>query len=366
VNGFSFQVSSVLNRDIKKYSMNPFFVLFFWFVVLGIFPSGAIRQEKSSQTKNIFQSANGSFHEPHVFRRLQAKPTSQPSSQPSVQPSRRPSMQPSAQPTSQPSRQPTRQPTSRPTMQPSQQPTSNPSYFPTHFFSYTGEIQNFTIPASVYQISVDINGAAGGSYGSYGVPGYGARVQATIPVAPGTVLFIFVGGQGYVAGCYYGNEYAYGGWNGGGQGAFCSTSGGGSSDIRIGGTGFVNRIVVAGGGGGYYWGGGCDYQRGGHGGEVGVDGSGGCGFSRGGGGTATSGGTAGNYGATAGSFGQGGDGFLPNTHGGGGGGYFGGKWLLFFQVHAESGFLCFLSVRRCWRTWKFWWRWIILLYPKCN
>jgi hypothetical protein len=136
-------------------------------------------------------------------------------------------------------------------------------------FSFNGNVQQLTIPYGVTSntIHVDVSGASGGTDGYYGTPGYGARVESTLQASAGTVLHVFVGGMpsGY-----------QGGWNGGGDAVdgYSATGGGGASDIRIGGTNLVNRVVVAGGGGGYYAGTDCDHQKGGDGGApVGMAGS---------------------------------------------------------------------------------------------
>jgi hypothetical protein len=225
---------------------------------------------------------------------------------------------------------PTSQPSRQPSSQPFGQPSSSPTFPSAHVFSFTGTIQNITVPSTARFISVDIKGAAGGQ-DSVGIPGKGARVQATIPVTGGSVLHIYVGGQGGLP---------TGGWNGGGDGfgAGGGAGGGGASDIRVGGNSLANRIVVAGGGGGMYTDSDCGgSQKGGDGGEIGTMGSTALCFSPhlagGGGGTATAGGMAGqpnlpeNHVATAGSLGLGGKGATGSGSwaGGGGGGYYGGK-----------------------------------------
>jgi hypothetical protein len=183
-------------------------------------------------------------------------------------------------------------------------------------------MQTFTVPPSVSFISVEIAGSAGGTYGE-SFPGYGARVQAILSVIPGTVLKLFIGGQG---GHSNYNTLAAGGWNGGGNSYGRTTSGGGASDIRIGGTTLANRVIVAGGGGGYYWSG-CN-QKGGDGGLYGTDGSGNCGIYHGGGGVLIEGGSGnGYYHAGFGALGLGGNGYNSGTeeNSGGGGGYYGGR-----------------------------------------
>jgi hypothetical protein len=194
-------------------------------------------------------------------------------------------------------------------------------------FGYTGSIQTLEVPADVQYITVDITGAAGGvdAVGG-GAPGFGARVQTTIPVVGGSVLNIFVGGRGQ--GFYpCGGTSFQGGWNGGGFSYPCGTSGGGASDIRVGGTDLINRIIVAGGGGG--WNVNC-HNLGGSGGEIGSPGTTGCGGPPGLGGTASMGGNSGGADSQSGSVGVGGA--TSNTGAGGGGGYYGGK-KLFSQFH---------------------------------
>lgn len=189
---------------------------------------------------------------------------------------------------------------------------------------------------------VNITGAAGAeppltddNYSGNLVNGKGARVEATIPVTAGTILYIFVGGQGQ------NNNFVptqNGGWNGGGSTGGsdpCGTGGGGgASDIRIGGLSLTNRIIVAGGGGGCA---GSDYycfSRGGDGGLRGTDASPSCynfppvGYG-GLGGNSTAGGLGGSdgfYNGSPGRIGFGGDGLNGIcTAPGGGGGFYGGR-----------------------------------------
>ena len=208
-------------------------------------------------------------------------------------------------------------------------------------FDYTGNVDTFTVPSGVTQITVEAYGGQGGN-GTNGSGGPGGYVLAEgIPVVPGDSYEIRVGGQGQS-----GNG-APGGIFDGGEGAYGSSSsyggggGGGSSDIRPSGGGPSDRIVVAGGGGG---GGadGCTAQglTGGSGGGI-VGGSGeqgnGCNCNPSGtGGTETSGGDVGawacgsNCNAQAGGFGVGGNGNTTSScggttgGGGGGGGWHGG------------------------------------------
>ena len=194
-------------------------------------------------------------------------------------------------------------------------------------FNYTGSVQNWIVPPCVTSINVVVAGAKGG--GNTG--GNGSRITATLNVTPGQTLNIYVGGMGTC-----GNNS--GGWNGGGTGFasnpananYNSCGGGGSTDIRIGGTALGNRVIVAGGGGGKS--GGSNSVSGGSAncvnGSPGTNTYGG----GGGGGTQASGGSGGTPwagtppGGQAGALGQGGNGGFWSTAsgGGGGGGYYGG------------------------------------------
>ena len=110
-------------------------------------------------------------------------------------------------------------------------------------FNYTGGVQTWTVPPGVTSVEIDAYGADGGN--SYtanpGVGGNGGRVQASLNVIPGQILNIYVGQRGQTI---YDGPATF---NGGGRG---SASGGGATDIRIGGTSLTDRVLVAGGGGG--------------------------------------------------------------------------------------------------------------------
>lgn len=111
-------------------------------------------------------------------------------------------------------------------------------------FEYTGTEQAFTVPLGVKHIMVAVKGASGGGNCGGCQPGKGGLVRATVSVTPGETLYIFVGGAG-------GDRT--GGFNGGGvggKGQVGGGGGGGASDIREGGDGLINRVVVAAGGGG--------------------------------------------------------------------------------------------------------------------
>lgn len=192
-------------------------------------------------------------------------------------------------------------------------------------FNFTGQMQEWIVPPCVYEVCAVVRGAKGG--GSNG--GNGATINVCLPVQPGQVLYLYVGGMGT-----QGN--ASGGWNGGGTGhastgsGQASWGGGGASDIRIGGTALANRVVVAGGGGGRS--GGSSPVCGGT--ANCVNGGVGCNTFGigGGGGTQVAGGAGGAPwagtppGGQAGSLGQGGQGgfWQDASGGGGGGGFYGG------------------------------------------
>ncbi|NCI48283.1 HYR domain-containing protein, partial [Sediminibacterium roseum] len=191
-------------------------------------------------------------------------------------------------------------------------------------FNYTGAPVAFTVPAGVTSINVDMSGAAGGpAYYYYGYYQYGdngqkgGRVQATMSVTPGQVLYLNIGGQG--------TQYN-GGYNGGAPGYndgyyWYFGGGGGATDIRTNASDLNSRLIVAGGAGGNGY-----YQSGGAGG--GLEGQLAYGYDQPAyGGTQSAGGVGGNYDwyyiGDNGSFGNGGAvGYFGG--GGGGGGWYGG------------------------------------------
>lgn len=217
-------------------------------------------------------------------------------------------------------------------------------------FYFTGATQTYTVPPCVYSINVDIRGAQGGNIANLSQApnrasgGMGGRVQATIPVTPGEVLQINVGGQGIGDSLTLSCLVANGGFNGGGNGYggynsynYNAAGGGGASDIRVSPYAYANVLAVAGGGGGAACtgctGGGVNGGPGG--GLTGGNGyGGGCasGSDYGFGGTQSAGGAAGTkWGTgsagtqgTGGSACSGGCGVTCGGGGGGGGGYYGG------------------------------------------
>ena len=197
-------------------------------------------------------------------------------------------------------------------------------------FGYTGGGQNWTVPAGVTSITVDMAGGQGGTgYGDPTPGSNGGRVEGSIAVTPGEVFGIVVAGagdpgtdSGAVAGGYGG-----GGSGGGYPGEYGGGGGGGATQLWVGSS---TPAVAAGGGGS----GGGGSAAGGVGG--GLDGSvaegGGTlgGIALGGGGTQTSGGAGGTNDGSAGDAYNGGGAWsgyctgVCSYGGGGGSGYYGG------------------------------------------
>lgn len=202
-------------------------------------------------------------------------------------------------------------------------------------FNYTGSIQTWTVPAGVTYVFIEAFGAQGGSGGT-NVGGRGGKITCTLPVTPGQVLFITVGGQSTNQTALYG----FGG-NGGvatSYGTFARAGGGLSGVSSANPITQANAFLIAGGGGGTP----TSSFAGAGGASGGLDGLAGSSIyggvsTRGGGASQTSGGVAGTpYDSntilpTTGSAifgGEGGtvSGISPGWNGGGGGGagYFGG------------------------------------------
>ena len=198
-------------------------------------------------------------------------------------------------------------------------------------YDYTGAIQTFTVPDSVTEVTVDVNGAAGHAGGDGAGGGAGGRVKFTMSVTPGTLYDVHVGGGA--------GTTSSAGWPNGGAGAPTEGGGGGGSSHFVAqGGAFASSIAVAAGGGGegekrvgdaFSAGGAGGFLTGGDGidGDTGTTGGkGGAGATQTAGGT---GGTGGSPAAEAGTFNQGGaaagsDAFQAEAGGGGGGWYGGG------------------------------------------
>ena len=207
-------------------------------------------------------------------------------------------------------------------------------------YPYTGSEQTFTVPSGVDSVQVDAVGAAGGGKGA--TPG-GAPAIATaaVPVRPGEVLYVEVGGAGQQV-----PGPGPGGWNGGGNGPGGGGGGGGASDVRTvpcvtvcpgNAASLGSRLVVAAGGGGAGTGplpgaggaadraGGDATGSGGSGGAAGKLAAGGHGGAGAPSNVASLAGVAGNDGTIAqGGAGAGDHSANTGSGGGGGGGYFGG------------------------------------------
>lgn len=193
-------------------------------------------------------------------------------------------------------------------------------------FTYTGNIQTWTVPDNVSTITVTATGARGGDSTASGAGGNGAAISTRVSVTPGSTLYVVVGGTPNSNGVA---RYGYGG-NGSGGTASNGGGGGGLSGVFTTSTpSIANAIVVAGGGGG-----GAGNVNGGSAG-VASPGSGANGGGTGGGvgGTNSTAGAAGTNAVTqlvaptAGSGMQGGAAgavIIGHAGGGGGGGYYAG------------------------------------------
>ena len=116
----------------------------------------------------------------------------------------------------------------------------------------SGSVQTFTAPVDgIYRLTC--YGASGGGQDFYAIAGKGGITEAYFEFKTQDKINVYVGGAGFRGGL--GNP---GGWNGGGSAMSTATvdssSGGGSTDFRIG-SSLYNRILVAGAGGGI-----CDYS----------------------------------------------------------------------------------------------------------
>jgi len=212
----------------------------------------------------------------------------------------------------------------------------------TEVFTYTGAVQQWTVPTGVTSIELHVVGAGGGGGlqgqggSTGGTGGGGGYATGTLVVVPGAIYDIIVG-QGGRHHCAAENievltenqrrNFSFGGGAAGyGLNTWdCSwASGGGRSAVRT--SGGTDDIITAGGGGG----GGYSGNGGAGGGSVGQNGGGGWGGSpTGKGGTQTAGGAGGvgedgypgiQYAGGPAGLNTGG----PSEGGGGGGGYFGG------------------------------------------
>jgi hypothetical protein len=205
-------------------------------------------------------------------------------------------------------------------------------------FETTGDYYLWSAPTTgtyTFQVWGAQGGSALNTNGTVGQTGpLGGYAAGNYSLSSGQALYVYVGGQGSGSTSTY--NAISGGFNGGGIGYNGdangrAASGGGGSDIRIGGSALANRVIVAGGGGGgkYFTGYGPQSGSfgGGTSGQAGATSVYGESMS-GGGGTQSAGGAGGQNGGTGGSgtLGNGGNGISGHPYGssGGGGGYFGG------------------------------------------
>jgi len=194
-------------------------------------------------------------------------------------------------------------------------------------FPYTGSNQQYTVPAGVCGVRIQVEGAAGGGNYFAQAGGHGGTGSAEFVVQPNDVLTVVVGGRGSYT-PDFNNTWFPGGFGGGGQQPDHMSGGGGGATTVLSG---VTPLLIAGGGGGRSM---FSSSAAGNGGDAGQPGtSGGPGSfnngevgTGGGGGTLLAGGTPGTPGGDAGASGIGGDAIGSNTTGAGagGGGHFGG------------------------------------------
>jgi hypothetical protein len=124
---------------------------------------------------------------------------------------------------------------------------------------------SFVATTGCYEVI--ISGAGGGNgydytpsgTGSPGIGGRGGLISGNIEVTVGETIHVFIGGAGLTGSYLTESQLTQGGFNGGGTARGYTDvigrphgqgSGGGATDIRVGGTDLADRIAVAGGGGG--------------------------------------------------------------------------------------------------------------------
>ena len=125
----------------------------------------------------------------------------------------------------------------------------------TYTFNYTGGTQTLALQAGTYDIEMwgaDGGGTTGTNANAAVVKqgGKGGYAKGTMTISALTTASIYVGGKGNTEGINVPGGFNGGGNSGGGTGpsGVCG-SGGGASDIRVGGNTFSDRKIVAGGGG---------------------------------------------------------------------------------------------------------------------
>lgn len=117
-------------------------------------------------------------------------------------------------------------------------------------FAFTGAAQQWTCPAGVTHVWVDAIGGQGVATAGGWTP-MGQRIRCYLPVTPGQVYDINVGGNASAnTGGFNGGGNASAGWSAGQNSAGAAGAGGGATDIRPHGGALATRILVAAGSGG--------------------------------------------------------------------------------------------------------------------
>jgi hypothetical protein len=220
----------------------------------------------------------------------------------------------------------------------------NSSFSATQDFSYTGNVQSYTVPfTGTYKL--EVWGAEGGYGWDMTAGGKGGYSAGDARLSKGQIIYVVVGGAGNPGS----NHTQVSGYNGGGESSLhVGPDGGGATHIAITNRGILSNyqnyqndiLIVAGGGGG------SERNMGGDGGGAsGTLGSIGwiCSWDSGllltaaGSGTQTSGGIAGTTSdkgnAESGTFGKGGNGYVSGSQdagGAGGGGWYGGGGIAWY------------------------------------
>lgn len=115
-------------------------------------------------------------------------------------------------------------------------------------FGYTGDVQTFTAPGTG-TYTFEVWGAQGGDgYASNTAGGQGGYAKGTYNLKKDQTIYIYVGEKGAFEDT---TPTFNGGGSAGQSGSLSGGSGGGATDIRVGGQDFAsNAVIVAGGGGG--------------------------------------------------------------------------------------------------------------------
>lgn len=212
---------------------------------------------------------------------------------------------------------------------------------------YTGGFKKISLPKGTYML--ECWGAQGGDT-SYCDGGKGGYSSGQITLTKTSSLYLYTGGKGQPIS--RSNNYAVGGFNGGGESysdgsSIQSCSGGGASDIRINTNSFYARVIVAGGGGGAFQYSSYEAFGGSGGGDTGNAGDatlwgrnkGGEGGTQNSGGKSYQGSSENPSVGTLASFGKGGYVDLRTNFSGGGGGWYGGGFSRWAAAGRRSGYV---------------------------